>query len=202
MRVELYEGKPVQCLARALTLLTAWALTASAAHAQVYKWIDDAGVVNYSNSVPGAAKHVTIVEDRVSTYTPDPALIEATQHAREQRRAAPPAGTGREPASDRVARIAPARPPPAVIAADPCAIYPNVECANVYAPVFVGRRRAPDLVQPQLPAGAIAGNVNAANAYTPGLSTLAPAATPAGAPVSRGASFTLRPRDERSPRWR
>jgi hypothetical protein len=194
--------KRIQCLARAWPLLALWASSMPGAHAQVYKWIDDAGVVNYSNSVPSAAKNVTVVEDRVSTYTPDAALVEALQHAREQRRATPAVSTRPEMASDRVSRIAPVPPPAPVIAVDPCAVYPNADCAAVYAPIFAGRRRAPDLVQPQLTPGAIAGNVNGANAYTPGLSTFAPAATPAGAPVNRGASFTLRPRDERSPRWR
>ncbi len=50
----------------------------TAAAAQLYKWVDERGVVNYSNQPPAdpkSAKKVTDVEDRVSVYTPDPALV-------------------------------------------------------------------------------------------------------------------------------
>lgn len=47
-----------------------------AAHAETYKWLDERGVVNYSNTPPPAAvaKVATSVADRVSTYQTDPAL--------------------------------------------------------------------------------------------------------------------------------
>ena len=44
---------------------------APAAQAETYKWVDERGVVNYSNTPPpGAAKSVTSIAERVSTYEP------------------------------------------------------------------------------------------------------------------------------------
>ena len=49
-----------------------------AAHAETYKWVDEKGVVNYSNTPPpSAAKKVQPVADRISTYDPDPRLQRA-----------------------------------------------------------------------------------------------------------------------------
>ncbi|MFL6566376.1 MAG: DUF4124 domain-containing protein [Burkholderiales bacterium] len=49
-----------------------------AAHAQTYKWLDEKGVVNYSNTQPpSAAKKIQPVVDRISTYGPDPSLQRA-----------------------------------------------------------------------------------------------------------------------------
>src|SRR6185295_16693149 len=45
------------------------------AHAQTYKWVDERGVVNYSNTLPpSAAKKIQPVADRISTYDSDPWL--------------------------------------------------------------------------------------------------------------------------------
>jgi hypothetical protein len=55
---------------------TALALAAPAG-AQTFKWVDEKGVVNYSNSPPPAAsatRKAELVEDRISTYESDPAL--------------------------------------------------------------------------------------------------------------------------------
>ena len=51
-------------------------LAALSAQAETYKWVDAKGVVNYSNAPPPAAKAMK-VEDRLSTYEPDPALKNA-----------------------------------------------------------------------------------------------------------------------------
>ena len=49
-----------------------------AAHAQTYKWVDEKGVVNYSNTPPSsAAKKIQPVADRISTYDVDPTLQRA-----------------------------------------------------------------------------------------------------------------------------
>ena len=49
-----------------------------AAHAETYKWVDEKGVVNYSNTPPpSAAKNIQPVADRISTYAPDPRLQRA-----------------------------------------------------------------------------------------------------------------------------
>ena len=156
--------------------LVALITTAPLAGAQVYKWTDDKGVVNYSNTPPADAKSkkgLSVVEDRVSTYTADPAVLQATQNARERR--------GIAPAPPPVATIPPppvpaAPSPPAVSLADPCLTAFDPLTCGYYdgSPVFTGRRRPPHLVQPNLPAGAIAGNVNQNSGFTPGLSTQAP----------------------------
>jgi len=64
---------------RALLLLlaAAWALPAGA---ETFKWVDEHGVVNYSNNPPpvaAAGRKLARVEDRVSTYESDPALLRA-----------------------------------------------------------------------------------------------------------------------------
>jgi hypothetical protein len=47
----------------------------SAAHAETYKWVDERGVVNYSNTPPpGTATAPQKVAERVSTYEPNPSL--------------------------------------------------------------------------------------------------------------------------------
>jgi hypothetical protein len=56
-------------------LLALTLLLASAAHAQTYKWLDDTGVVTYSNTPPPAAKkYASSIPDRVSTYQGEPSL--------------------------------------------------------------------------------------------------------------------------------
>jgi len=50
--------------------------------AETYKWVDEKGVTNYSSSPPanaGLAKKTRLVEERLSVYTPDPALLRAIQ---------------------------------------------------------------------------------------------------------------------------
>jgi hypothetical protein len=52
-------------------LLALTFLAASVAHAETYKWVDERGVVNYSNTPPaGAAKAAQTIAERVSTYEP------------------------------------------------------------------------------------------------------------------------------------
>jgi len=60
-------------------------LAAVPAPAQVYKWVDERGVVNYSNQPPvspGTGGPPELVEDRVSVYTPDQALLQAIESER------------------------------------------------------------------------------------------------------------------------
>jgi hypothetical protein len=52
--------------------------------AETFKWVDEKGVVNYSNSPPPAGRArqgVATVEDRVSTYESEPALREPAAKA-------------------------------------------------------------------------------------------------------------------------
>ena len=153
-----------------ILVLAATAALAPLATAQVYKWTDDKGVVNYSNTPPAdkAKKGVSVVEDRVSVYSADPAVVQATQNAR-ARRAVP------EPPQQAAVIQRPPAPVPPVATADPCVNgYDPVNCDPYYgSTVFAGRRRPPNLIQPQLPPGVTAGNVNAGTGFTPGLSTQA-----------------------------
>ena len=65
-----------------LLLVVAWP-----ACAETYKWVDDKGVVNYSNNPPpsaGKAKQVRAVADRISTYQTDPAYEQYLRQRAEQ----------------------------------------------------------------------------------------------------------------------
>ncbi len=191
---------------------------APVAGAQVYKWVDEKGVVNYGNKPPASsrgAKGAAVVEDRVSVYTPDPAVTQATQNAR-NRSGLPNTGGSftvqGQPERSTVPPIAAAPAPNASASRDPCAggesgYTRDVSCYG-YPSAYPGRYGTPRLVQPQLPQGAIAGNVNQGNSYTPGLSTQGPLATTPSTRPAPSASFTLKERDDRSApverghRWR
>jgi hypothetical protein len=60
-------------------LLALILLLAPAAHAETYKWVDERGVVNYSNTPPPAAAKAAAkaIPERVSTYEPDPSMQRA-----------------------------------------------------------------------------------------------------------------------------
>jgi hypothetical protein len=161
----------------ALKLLLASAAIAAAAPAgaQLYKWVDERGVTNYSSQPPadpGSARQLKEVEDRVSVYTPDAALLRDIEAFRRSA-----AEESRRPAQ----RAEPPAPPRPVRAAhDPCANGYNSDCnvpAIGYYPVYVKRHRplAPYLPQSRLTPGVTAGNVVGMNGYTPGLSAYAPA---------------------------
>jgi hypothetical protein len=176
------------------------AAAAAAGSAELYKWVDERGITNYSSDPPPKGRAAKpIADDRVSTYTPDQAVTEAIEAERTRRTAPrpaaplavapppPPPGSAPPPAS------APARaqgiPSSTAIAPyDPCLVGgdPNCSVTTIYdgSPVFQNRTRAPVLNQPQLPQGAIAGNVNGGGGVTPGLSGLAPPLAPP--PQSRG----------------
>jgi hypothetical protein len=157
----------------------------------VYKWVDDKGVVNYGNKPPAKTngKDVAVVQDRVSVYTPEPGVVQATQNARE-RAALPPA-----PPVAVLPAPAPAAPPPVQMSAEPC-LAGDVNCYGYPAGYAYGRRRPPVLHQPQLPAGAIAGNVTGGAGYIAGQSTMPPP-QPNASNASRQprASFTRPPDD-------
>ena len=64
------------------TLLAAALLTAVPASAELFKWVDERGVVTYSNAPPTTGKQpkkIEIVPERVSVYTPDAELTRALQ---------------------------------------------------------------------------------------------------------------------------
>lgn len=73
-------------LAAMRALLFVLATTAMAPlYAQTYKWVDERGVVNYSNVKPPARPAQALpIEDRVSVVSPDPNLAAATAAAAAQ----------------------------------------------------------------------------------------------------------------------
>lgn len=151
---------------------------------QLYKWVDQQGVTNYSDQPPAVAvrQHGTI-QNHVSVYTPDPLLKKAI--AAEHARAIDDLRTGRrsrEMQEDWLARqyLAAARPYPDYgcnASSDPhCAGYtPYVYPLGV--PYLGGRRFPRVLPQIVLPPGTTAGNVTGGTGYMPGTSAFAPGAS-------------------------
>ena len=188
----------------AAVVVTAGATSAAAA-GELYRWVDERGVVNYSNEPPAdrrTVKDLRLVEDRTSVYTPDKPLADAMrERARKQRTAPPAASLPREPQTDaRRQAQEPALPP---FAYDPCLTGSDVDCYTIYdgSPVFAGRRRPPRLVQPELPLGATAGNVTGPNGYIAGQSGSAPQAAPPRRTRAPGGRFlTKEPEPDRAGR--
>jgi len=136
-------------------------LTASAQLARMYKWVDDRGVVTYSDRRPIDQKVIDGVQHvsrTISLYTPDPALLQAVAAAR-QGWTQPHADAG-SPRS-----FAPASAP-GPMPFDPCA---QTDCTEFspYRGGYAVRHPRQHVVQAVLPAGAIAGTVNA-NGTIPG----------------------------------
>jgi hypothetical protein len=189
---------------RSRSRLQGWLLAATlslvttTAFAQVYKWVDEKGVTNYSNEAPAkSGRNVTVVEDRISVYTPEQSVLDAAQKARERSAAPPPAPT--QPAVTVIAPSAVSAPPAVMVGNDACrnTTDPNCYGAPLFGvPVIIAPRRAPQLNQPQLTPGAIAGNVTGSSGYIPGLSGQTP--PPAALTPTRrsAASFTVRPRPD------
>ncbi|MGA7984749.1 MAG: DUF4124 domain-containing protein [Burkholderiales bacterium] len=76
-------------MARLLCVFSAVLMVALAgsASAQVYKWVDASGITNYSNAPPTGTARVAMITSAaptVSTYSPDPSLIQAVARFREK----------------------------------------------------------------------------------------------------------------------
>jgi hypothetical protein len=192
--------KPVfEAALSALALLLA---SGFAAGAELYKWVDENGVVNYSNTPPpktAAGKPPTIVQDQISVYTPDQAVIEEVERNKQKSKQKP------APVTSSVAPEAPRQAstlsPPPTVSYDSCANPNDRNCPGVIydsSPVFHGRRRPlPPLVQPQLPPGTIAGQGAGPGAYIPGQSGTA-RTLPAPPRGSQGTGFRVQePEQER-----
>jgi hypothetical protein len=164
------------------------ASTTSVMSAELYKWVDERGVTNYSNEPPKStnAKAVTLPEDRISVYTPEESVTREIERAKE-RYLRPPQPV---PAAPRI--IEPDRravaPPPPPTGYDPCANPGDPNCqAALYdrSPVFQGRRSPAPLVQPQLPPGTIAGTATQGSGTVPGLSGSIPPSVTPGRSITR-----------------
>jgi hypothetical protein len=181
-----------------LRVTTGWiiALTALLAAppvaAQLYKWVDENGVTNYSNQPPAnpkAAKNLRPVEDRLSVYSPDEGLTQAIDDARQksQQRQSQRARIDnletqlqderrvREQATAAAARET-------QLAYEKCVADRRVDCNAIYAgyppydpPVVIipNQHRRRNIPQTVLPPGATAGNVTGNNGFIPGNSAAA-----------------------------
>jgi len=145
------------------------ALQAGSAGAQLYKWTDERGRVTYSNQLPvdaKAAQKTTVVEDRVSVYSPDAALLRAVETDRE--RASRPAAE--RPAAPAVAMLGTPAPAPTDAIEPQIFDYPYVVGGGYYRP----HRPMHKLPQVKLPAGATAGNTVGLYSIIPGSSSPVP----------------------------
>jgi hypothetical protein len=115
-----------------LVAITAF-VAVSAASAQIFKWVDEHGVTNYSNQRPAdrqTSPQVEVVASNISVYTPDPSLLKAVEAFRMQNHQ-----IGLNAAA---ARASPANPytvpvyVPAPVASDPCADDRAAHCDEFY----------------------------------------------------------------------
>lgn len=160
-----------------LPVVLAIILAAASASAQVYKWVDERGVTNYSNQPPAgkAAKNVGLVEDRISVYSSDKTVTASTDASRQksdQALADKISSLERQLEEERWARQYASAA--AQSAYDPCS--GNINCNGLYdgyysTPTFVFapvRHRPRHIAQPQLAPGTIAGNAVGMNGFIPG----------------------------------
>jgi hypothetical protein len=161
------------------------------ARAELYRWVDERGGTNYSDRAPAKSsnpKDVSIVQDRLSVYSPDRATLEMVHRARERGEFWPRAYETGTP------RYVPGMPSLGT-SQDACATRDDINCyAPVYYP-YAGAygRRGTRLIQPVLPRGATAGTVVGFNGFTPGLSAQAQGLAPGSgftrsAPLARFAA--------------
>ena len=83
---------------RILFCLLAAAAALAPVHARaddVYKWVDQNGRIHYSDSLPKDARVIS-VQDRLSIYSPDPAVAQALST---------PAGSASSVLADRIAAL-------------------------------------------------------------------------------------------------
>ena len=111
--------KPSSFRAIALTVLL-FAGT-SAVSAELYKWVDEKGVTNYSNEPPPKGANATPlnVDDRLSVYTPDEATTRSMERARERLARPPQAVPGPPLILQPDPRFMPPLPPPPAGFRDP-----------------------------------------------------------------------------------
>lgn len=174
-----------------LTVVLVAILATAPACAQLYKWVDERGVTNYSNQLPAdpkAAKKLLPVEDRISVYTADKALtqaVEAFRQKSDQTSAERIASLERQLEAERLARQY-AAAAAAQAAYDPCRGSGGINCNGLYSGyypygsglVFIPVRHRPrSIVQTQLIPGTIAGNVVGMHGFIPGNSAAAPTRT-------------------------
>jgi hypothetical protein len=167
-------------------------LAAAPVAAQLYKWVDENGVTNYSNQPPAnpkAAKNLRPVEDRLSVYSPDEGLTQAIDDARQKSQQRQSQRTRIETLENQLEAERRAREQATVAAAretqlayEKCVADRRVDCNAIYAgyppydpPVVIlpNQHRRRHIPQAVLPPGTTAGNVTADNGFIPGNSAAA-----------------------------
>ena len=146
------------------------AFHAGSTAAQVYKWVDERGRVTYSNQLPvdpKTAEKVAAVEDRVSVYTPDPALVR--EMAANRQLASQPATDKRENTPPAVVMIGTSSPALSVASEPLVYDYPYVVGGG-----FRPQRPLHKVPQVRLPPGATAGNTVGLYSIIPGSSAPVP----------------------------
>jgi Domain of unknown function (DUF4124) len=172
----------------------------TAAAAQLYKWVDERGVVNYSNQPPAdpkAARNVKAVEDRVSVYTPDPALVREVALFRQR---ASEAAYERPSAPPAVVMLGTPSPSPTMVYAAYGDDYPYWYGGGGWAGGgYRPHRPHPShpISQVRLPPGAIAGNTVGLYSIMPGNSYPVPGTIPSIASSSQPHRPAPAPRDFR-----
>ena len=125
------------------------------ASAELYKWVDERGITNYSSEPPAtSAAKLTRVENKLSVYTPDDGVLQAVKAVRER---AINALNEPEPARSPVARIAVERS-----GYEQCVTSGRLGCEDLYPAyypaaylpvgVYSGRRIPPTRFLPPRPA--------------------------------------------------
>jgi hypothetical protein len=165
-------------------LLLALLLASGSACAQLYKWVDQNGVTNYSNQPPAdpaAIRALRPIEDRISVYAPDPGLTQAIETMRQGGDRTTAGRTSRPDA--RIEGGQRGSQPNATAVPDACLSGRAVDCSPItyapydasygYAPGPYHRPRRPG--QPNLTPGTSAGQVVGDSGYIPGYSTSRPA---------------------------
>jgi len=167
---------------------------ATTASAQVYKWVDERGQVNYSNQMPADPKlaaKAAAIEDRVSFYTPDLALMNEIEANRERARQA---ASGKQEAWRPAVTMLGGTPAPAAsIAYEPPVVeYPYWVGGGFQKP----HRPRPNKHPSNLPPGAIAGTIVGMNGFIPGSTVSVPGTTP---PITQQHGAHRTPRPAQSP---
>jgi hypothetical protein len=178
-------------------------LGATPAAAQLYKWVDERGVTNYSNQPPTdpkTAKNLRPIEDRLSVYSPDQGLLQVIEDdhknfdKRQSQRAKIESLEYQLEAERRARQQAATAAQQSQSAYEKCLADGRLDCNAIYGVepygppvVFIpNRHRRKHIPQTVLPPGAIAGNVTAGNNFIPGNSAAANSTTAGTATETKG----------------
>ena len=177
------QGNSLKLRTTALLPLVLALLATAPVCAQVYKWVDERGVTNYSGEPPKDAKgksKARIVEDTLSVYTPPTAVTQAIEDAREHRKsplAEKVDDLERQLEAERRARQIAANAAAEAQAAAADAASGQIVNGTWYPPGVIiaprGHHRHRVLPQARLKSGTTAGNVVGPGGYIPGNSAAA-----------------------------